>query len=76
MLNEARPKYIVAYEVGFENEIDWQKPVAFNLALIDRIYKDEAGRARFSIGASVVEPVEFVTQNPFEDVIERLGAIR
>ncbi len=76
MPSDSRPNYIVAYEVGFEDEINWQRPVAFNLALIDRVYKDGAGRARFSIGASVTEPVEFVTQSSFEEVIDRLGAIR
>lgn len=69
------PKYIVAYEIGFEGEINWEKPVVFNLATIDRIYKTECGRARFSVSKSVVEPVEFVTKSSFDEVVDRLGAI-
>jgi hypothetical protein len=75
MQNGASPKYIVAYEVGFEGEINWEKPVVFSLATINRIDKTEAGKARFSVSGSVVEPVEFVTNSSFDEVVERLGAI-
>jgi hypothetical protein len=68
-------RYIVGYEIGFEGEINWEKPVVFDLATIDRIYKTESGKARFSISGSVVDPVEFVTKSSFEQVVERLGAI-
>jgi hypothetical protein len=76
MQNGASPKYIVAYEVGFEGEIKWDRPAVFSLATIDRIDKTEGGQARFSISRSVIEPVEFVTKSSFDDVVERLGAIR
>lgn len=75
MQNGASPKYIVAYEVGFDGEINWDRPVVFSLAAIDRIDKTEDGRARFSISRSVIEPVEFVTKSSFDEVVERLGAI-
>jgi len=75
MQNGASPKYIVAYEVGFEGEINWEKPVVFSLATINRIDKTEGGQARFSVSGSVVEPVEFVTKSSFDEVVERLGAI-
>ena len=75
MQNGASPKYIVAYEVGFEGEINWEKPAAFSLATIDRIDKTEDGKARFSVSGSVVEPVAFVTKSSFDEVVERLGAI-
>jgi len=75
MQNGASPKYIVAYEVGFEGEINWEKPVVFSLATINRIDKTEGGKARFSVSGSVVEPVEFVTKSSFDEVVERLGAI-
>ena len=45
MQYDANPKYIVAYEVGFEGEINWDKPVVFNLAAIERIDKAEGGTA-------------------------------
>ena len=73
---DANPKYIVAYEVGFEGEINWDKPVVFNLAAIERIDKAEGGTARFFLSRSVTEPVEYVTRSSFDEVAERLGAIR
>ena len=76
MQNDANPKYIVAYEVGFEGEINWDKPVVFNLAAIERIDKAEGGTARFFLSRSVTEPVEYVTRSSFDEVAERLGAIR
>jgi hypothetical protein len=75
MQNNAGTKYIVAYEVGFEGEINWDKPVLFNLATIDRIDKTESGKARFTVSGSAIEPVEFVTKGSFDEVVERLGAI-
>jgi hypothetical protein len=76
MQYDANPKYIVAYEVGFEGEINWDKPVVFNLAAIERIDKAEGGTARFFLSRSVTEPVEYVTRSSFDEVAERLGAIR
>ena len=75
MQNGGRPKYIVAYEVGFEDAINWEKPAAFSLATIDRIDKTEGRKARVSVSGSVVEPVEFVTKSSFDEVVERLGVI-
>lgn len=75
MAERIRSEHIVGYEVGFENEIDWERPVAFPLALIDRIDRTKDGRARFTVANTVLDPVEFVTKSSFEDVIERLGAI-
>jgi hypothetical protein len=76
MQNNTGAKYIVAYEVGFEGEINWARPVLFNLATIDRVDKAESGTARFTVGGSSTEPVEFVTKGSFEEVVERLGAIQ
>ncbi len=75
MPDSAKPEYIVGYEVGFEGEVDWGKPVVFALATIDRIDRTEDGKARFTVGDSVLDQVEFVTKSSFEDVVERLGAI-
>lgn len=76
MKNDAGPKYIVGYEIGFEGEINWEKPAIFNLAAIDRIDKSPCGRARFSVSRSVIEPVEFMTRSAFIEVVGRLGAIQ
>lgn len=70
-----RPDHIVGYEVGFEGEVDWGKPVVFPLAAIDRFDRSNDGRARFTISQSILGPVEFVTKSSFEEVLERLGAI-
>jgi hypothetical protein len=70
-----RPQHIVGYRLGFEGEIDWERPTAFRLDAIDRIERTEDGRARFTFGKSALEPVEFVTMSAFEEVIERLRAI-
>ena len=67
--------YIVGYEVGFEAEINWNRPVLFNLAAIDRFHKTENGKARFTVMGSAIEPIEFVTKSSFEQVVQRLGAI-
>lgn len=75
MPESVRPEYIVGYELGFENEVDWRRPVAFPLAAIERIDRTEEGKARFTVGVSVLEPVVFVTKSSFEEVIERLRAI-
>jgi len=75
MQNNSSLRYIVAYEVGFEGEINWDKPVVFSLATIDRIDKTEGGRARFTVSGTVLGPVEFVTKSSFDEVVERLGAI-
>jgi hypothetical protein len=76
MKNNAGAKYILAYEVGFAGEVNWDRPVLFALATIDRIDKSESGNARFTVSESAVEPVEFVTRASFDEVVERLGAIR
>lgn len=76
MRNAASPMYIVAYEVGFEGGINWDRPIVFNLTTIERIDKREGGMARFFLRRDVTEPVEYVTKCSFEEVIERLGAIR
>lgn len=75
MPESARPEHIVGYEVGFEGEVDWSKPVVFPLAAIDRIDRTKDGKARFTVGGSVLDPVEFVTKSSFDEVVERLGAI-
>lgn len=71
----------MAYDVGFEGEINWAMLVLLNLASIDRIDKTESSKARFTVGGSAIEPVEFVTKASFEEVVEynetgagRLGA--
>ncbi len=75
MQNKTSSGYIVAYEVGFEGEINWDKPVLFKLDAIDRIEKTVNGNARFVVGGSAIEPVEFVTKCSFEEVVQRVGAI-
>lgn len=75
MSENSRAEYIVGYEVGFENEIDWTRPVAFPLASIDRIDRTKDGKARFTVANTVLDPVVFVTKSSFDEVIERLGAI-
>lgn len=75
MRNDPSPKYIVAYEVGFEGGIIWDKPVIFSLAMIERIDKTEGGAARFFLSKSVTEPVEYVTKSSFDEVADRLCAI-
>jgi hypothetical protein len=76
MQNKADARHIMAYEVGYEGEINWDKPVIFRLAMIDRIDKTEDGKARFTVLGSAIEPVEFVTKSTFEVVVECLGAIQ
>lgn len=75
MAENVRPQHIVGYEVGFENEVDWTRPVAFPLTAIDRIDRTNDGRARFTVANSVLDPVVFVTKSSFEEVIEHLRAI-
>lgn len=75
MPTDHRPEHIVGYEVGFEGEVDWGKPVVFPLAAIERFDRTQEGRARFTISKAVLGPVEFVTKSCFEEVVERLGAI-
>jgi hypothetical protein len=75
-ITASNPKYVVAYEVGFEGEINGNKPVVFNLVAIERIDTAEGGTARFFLRKSVTEPVEYVTRSSFGEVAERLGAIR
>lgn len=75
MSDSERPRHIVGYPLGFEGEIDWDRPSAFRLDAIDRIDRAEDGRARFTIGKSALEPVVFVTRSPFEEVVECLRAI-
>jgi hypothetical protein len=70
-----RPEHIVGYELGFEGEVDWDRPVVFPLDAIDRIDRAADGRARFTIRGAVIDPVAFVTKSPFEEVIEQLRAI-
>lgn len=75
MADSDRPEHIVGYRLGFEGEIDWERPVAFRLDAIERIERAEDGRARFTFGKSALEPVVFVTMSAFDEVIERLRAI-
>jgi hypothetical protein len=70
-----RPEHIIGYRLGFEGEIDWDRPTVFRLEAIERIERAEDGRARFTCGTSALEPVAFVTMSAFEEVIERLRAI-
>lgn len=76
MAEDVRPGHIVGYEVGFENEVDWARPVAFPIAAIDRLDRTKDGRARFTVANNVLDPVVFVTKSSFEQVIERLAAIQ
>jgi hypothetical protein len=75
MPDRDRPDHIIGRRLGFEGEIDWERPVAFRLDSIERIERAEDGRARFASGKSALEPVVFVTKSAFEEVIERLRAI-
>jgi len=75
MHTSANARHIVGYELGFEGKIDWEKPVVFDLARIERIYKSECDRARFSVKMSTVDQVDFITKSSFDEVVERLGAI-
>jgi hypothetical protein len=72
---DAKPEHIVGYEVGFEGEVAWEKPVVFPLSAIDRIDRTKDGRARFTIGRNILEPVEYVTKSSFDEIVERIGAV-